>query len=108
MTFAVNYLAPFLLTNLLLDVLKNSAPTRIINIASDNHRFVRFDMQDLQLKRHYGFLRAYGRSKLALLLFTYELARQLQERASRSMLWSLARHRPLLVRKALALLLECF
>jgi len=78
MTFAVNYLAPFLLTNLLLDVLKNSAPTRIINIASDNHRYVRFDMQELQLKRHYGFLRAYGRSKLALLLFTYELARQLQ------------------------------
>jgi len=78
MTFAVNYLTPFLLTNLLLDVLKNSAPARVINIASDNHRFVRFDMQDLQLKRRYGFLRAYGRSKLALLLFTYELARQLQ------------------------------
>ena len=48
MTFAVNYLAPFLLTNLPLDVLKNSAPARIINIASDNRRFVRFDMQDLQ------------------------------------------------------------
>lgn len=78
MTFAVNYLAPFLLTNLLLDVLKNSAPARIINVDSDNHRFVRLDMQDLQLKRRYGFLRAYGRSKLALLLFTYELARQLQ------------------------------
>jgi NAD(P)-dependent dehydrogenase (short-subunit alcohol dehydrogenase family) len=78
MTFAVNYLAPFLLTNLLLDVLKNSAPSRIINVDSDNHRFVRLDMQDLQLKRRYGFLRAYGRSKLALLLFTYELARQLQ------------------------------
>src|SRR2546428_6497944 len=78
MTLAVNYLAPFLLTNLLLDVLKNSAPARIINVDSDNHRFVRLDMQDLQLKRRYGFLRAYGRSKLALLLFTYELARQLQ------------------------------
>src|SRR6266853_1997116 len=78
MTFAVNYLAPFLLTNLLLDVLKNSVPARIINVDSDNHRFVRLDMQDLQLKRRYGFLRAYGRSKLALLLFTYELARQLQ------------------------------
>ena len=78
MTFAVNYLAPFLLTNLLLDVLKDSAPSRIINIASDNHRFVRLDMQDLQLKHRYGFLRAYGRSKLALLLFTYDLARQLQ------------------------------
>lgn len=78
MTFAVNYLAPFLLTNLLLDVLKNSAPARIINVDSDNHRFVRLDMQDLQSQRRYGFLRAYGRSKLALLLFTYELARQLQ------------------------------
>jgi NAD(P)-dependent dehydrogenase (short-subunit alcohol dehydrogenase family) len=77
MTFAVNYLAPFLLTNLLLDVLKNSAPARIINVASDNHRFVRFDLHDLQLQHRYGFLRAYGRSKLALLLFTYELARRL-------------------------------
>src|SRR5256712_9002383 len=77
MTLAVNYLAPFLLTNLLLDVLKDSAPARIINVDSDNHRFVRLDMQDLQLQRRYGFLRAYGRSKLALLLFTYELARRL-------------------------------
>lgn len=77
MTFAVNYLAPFLLTNLLLDVLKNSAPARIINVDSDNHQFVRLDMHDLQLKRHYGFLRAYGRSKLALLLFSYDLARRL-------------------------------
>ncbi len=77
MTFAVNHLAPFLLTNLLLDVLKNSAPARIINVDSDNHRFVRLDMRDLQLKHRYGFLRAYGRSKLALLLFTYELARRL-------------------------------
>jgi NAD(P)-dependent dehydrogenase (short-subunit alcohol dehydrogenase family) len=77
MTFAVNYLAPFLLTNLLLDVLKDSTPARVINVASDNHRFVRLDMQDLQLQHRYGFLRAYGRSKLALVLFTYELARQL-------------------------------
>ena len=77
MTFAVNYLAPFLLTNVLLNVLKNSTPARIMNVDSDNHRFVRLDMQDLQLQHRYGFLRAYGRSKLALLLFTYELARQL-------------------------------
>jgi NAD(P)-dependent dehydrogenase (short-subunit alcohol dehydrogenase family) len=78
MTFAVNYLAPFLLTNLLLDALKNSAPARIINVNSDNHRFVRLDMHDLQLKHRYGFLRAYGRSKLALLLFTYDLAHRLR------------------------------
>jgi NAD(P)-dependent dehydrogenase (short-subunit alcohol dehydrogenase family) len=77
MTFAVNHLAPFLLTNLLLDVLKHSAPARIINVASENHRFVRLDLHDLQLQRRYGFLRAYGRSKLALLLFTYDLARRL-------------------------------
>ncbi len=77
MTFAVNYLAPFLLTNLLLDALKSSAPARIINVDSDNHRFVPLDMHDLQLKHRYGFLRAYSRSKLALLLFTYELARRL-------------------------------
>jgi NAD(P)-dependent dehydrogenase (short-subunit alcohol dehydrogenase family) len=78
MTFALNHLAPFLLTNLLLDTLKNSAPARIINVDSDNHRFVRLDMHDLQLQRRYGFLRAYGRSKLALLLSTYDLARQLR------------------------------
>jgi NAD(P)-dependent dehydrogenase (short-subunit alcohol dehydrogenase family) len=77
MTFAVNHLAPFLLTNLLLEVLQNSAPARIINVDSDNHRFVRLDMRDLQLQHRYGFLRAYGRSKLALLLFTYDLARRL-------------------------------
>jgi len=53
---------------LLLDVLQNSAPARIINVDSDNHRFVRLDMQDLQLQLRYGFLRAYGRSKLAPLL----------------------------------------
>lgn len=75
MSFAVNYLAPFLLTNVLLDALKKSAPARIINVDSDNHRFVRLDMQNLQLQRRYRFLSAYSRSKLALLLFTYRKRR---------------------------------
>jgi NAD(P)-dependent dehydrogenase (short-subunit alcohol dehydrogenase family) len=78
MTFAVNYLAPFLLTNLLLDVLKWSAPARIIQVSSSVERRARFEMHDLQFQHRYSFLRAYGQSKFALLLFTYELARQLQ------------------------------
>jgi NAD(P)-dependent dehydrogenase (short-subunit alcohol dehydrogenase family) len=78
MTFAVNYLAPFLLTNLLLDVLKASAPARIVNISSESHESGYIRMDDLQAEKHYRFLRAYGQSKLALVLFTYELARRLQ------------------------------
>src|SRR5215469_5272798 len=78
MTFAVNYLAPFLLTNLLLDVLKSSAPARIIQVSSSVERRARFELHDLQFHHRYSFLRAYSQSKLALLLFTYELARQLQ------------------------------
>ena len=78
MTFAVNYLAPFLLTNLLLDVLGRSAPARIIQVSSSVERRARLEMHDLQFQHRYSFLRAYGQSKLALLLFTYELARQLQ------------------------------
>src|SRR5438270_1985522 len=77
-TFAVNQLAPFLLTNLLLDVLKASAPSRIINVSSDSHEAGYIKMDDLQLEKHYRFMRAYGQSKLALVLFTYELARRLQ------------------------------
>ena len=76
MTFAVNYLAPFLLTNVLLDVIKASAPSRIINVSSDAHESGYFKMDDLQSEKKY--LRAYGQSKLALVLFTYELARRLQ------------------------------
>ncbi|HEX6552211.1 MAG TPA: SDR family oxidoreductase [Ktedonobacteraceae bacterium] len=77
-TFAVNLLAPFLLTNLLLDVIKASAPSRIINVSSASHEEGYINMDDLQFERHYRFLRAYGQSKLALVLFTYELARRLQ------------------------------
>src|SRR6266576_2877007 len=78
MTFAVNYLAPFLLTNLLLDVLKASAPARIVNVSSDSHRSGSIQMDDLQAEKHYRPMRTYPQSKLAVVLFTYELARRLQ------------------------------
>jgi NAD(P)-dependent dehydrogenase (short-subunit alcohol dehydrogenase family) len=74
MMFAVNQLAPFLLTNLLLDTLKASAPARIVNVSSEAHEAGFIKMDDLQSKRSYRFMRAYGQSKLALVLFTYELA----------------------------------
>jgi NAD(P)-dependent dehydrogenase (short-subunit alcohol dehydrogenase family) len=75
-TFAVNHLAPFLLTNVLLDVIKASAPSRIITVSSDAHEAGYIKMDDLQSEKKY--MRAYGQSKLALVLFTYELARRLQ------------------------------
>jgi len=75
--FAVNYLAPFLLTNLLLDVLKVSAPSRVVNVSSDGHKFGRIDFDDIQSKKR-SAIGAYGDSKLALHLFTYELARKLE------------------------------
>jgi len=74
-TLAVNYLAPFLLTTLLRDRLKASAPARIINVASGIQRAL--DFADLQGEKRYGGLRAYGESKTALILHTYELARRL-------------------------------
>jgi NAD(P)-dependent dehydrogenase (short-subunit alcohol dehydrogenase family) len=77
-TFAVNHLAYFLLTNLLLDRLKASAPARIVNVASDAHKFVnglRWD--DLGWANGYKSMRVYGQSKLANILFTRELARRL-------------------------------
>jgi NAD(P)-dependent dehydrogenase (short-subunit alcohol dehydrogenase family) len=78
MTFAVNYLAPFLLTNLLLDTLKASAPARIINVSSDAHEAGYINMDDLQSKNSFSFMKVYGQSKLALVLSTYELARRLE------------------------------
>jgi len=77
MTFAVNYLARFLLTNLLLDVLKSSAPARIIDVAGAYHRRGRIDFDDLQGEKGYSGARANRHSKLANILFTYELARRL-------------------------------
>ncbi len=78
MSFAVNYLAPFLLTHLLLESLVTSAPARVINVSSRAHEMVRRLSDDLANPRWpLGFL-AYGHSKLALNLFTYELARRLE------------------------------
>ena len=76
-TFGVNHLAPFLLTNLLLEKLARSAPARVIVVASEAHRRARLDFGDLMNVR-VGFLRAYERSKLANLLFVRALARRLQ------------------------------
>lgn len=78
MTFAVNHLAPFLLTNLLQDLLKKSAPSKIINVSSMAHQGARFDLGDLQGEASFEPYDAYSRSKLANLLFTYELARRLE------------------------------
>jgi NAD(P)-dependent dehydrogenase (short-subunit alcohol dehydrogenase family) len=78
-TFAVNHLAYFLLTRLLLERLKESAPARVVNVASDAHRGAgRLDFDDLESRRGYSAMRVYGRSKLANILFTRELARRLE------------------------------
>lgn len=77
MTFAVNHLAYFLLTNLLLDLLMASRPSRIVNVSSRAHRGVAIDFGDIGGRDHYSGWRAYQKSKLANLLFTRELARRL-------------------------------
>lgn len=77
--FAVNHLAYFLLTNLLLDALREGRPSRIINVGSNAHRFIkRFDFDDLQGEKRFRTLRAYALSKLENLYFTYALARRLE------------------------------
>ncbi len=77
MTFALNHLGYFLLTNLLLDTLKASAPARIINVSSYGHKRTQMNFDNLQAKQRYDGLQAYRQSKLANILFTYELARRL-------------------------------
>lgn len=77
-TLAVNHLAYFLLTNLLLDVLKSSAPARIVNVSSIAHRRGHIDFDDLQGEKKYSGFKAYNQSKLANILFTYELAKRLK------------------------------
>jgi NAD(P)-dependent dehydrogenase (short-subunit alcohol dehydrogenase family) len=77
MTFALNHLASFLLTDLLLDTIKASAPARIINLSSDAHATGKIEFDNLQGERNYS-PRAYENSKLANILFTLELARRLE------------------------------
>lgn len=78
MQLAVHHLAPFLLTELLLDRLRSSAPARVIMVSSMLHKLARIDFDDLQCRRKYSMARAYGQSKLAMLYYTYELAERLQ------------------------------
>ena len=79
-TFAVNHLGPFLLTNLLLDRMRESAPARVVNVASMAHASARkgIPFDDLQSRQRYRGMRVYGQSKLANILFTLELARRLE------------------------------
>ncbi len=78
LTFALNHLSYFLLTNLLLDVLKASAPARIVSVSSGAHQRSHLNFDDLEASKGYNAMRAYGQSKLANIVFTYELARRLE------------------------------
>lgn len=77
MTFALNHLGYFLLTNLLADILKSSAPSRVINVSSSLHKFGKLDFDDIPFNKGYSRMKAYWRSKLANIAFTYELAKRL-------------------------------
>ena len=77
-TFAINHLGYFLLTNLLLDVLKKSAPARIVNVASTAHKYGKLNIGEWVTGADYGAFSAYANSKLANVLFTYELARRIE------------------------------
>lgn len=77
-TFTVNYLAPFLMTNLLLDLLKKSSPSRIINLSSGLHSRGTIDFDDIEFKKSYSGIGAYSQSKLALILFTKHLGKMLE------------------------------
>jgi NAD(P)-dependent dehydrogenase (short-subunit alcohol dehydrogenase family) len=78
LTLAVNHLAPFLLTNLLLDLLEKSAPSRVITVSSEARRGAKIDFDDLQSERRYRAFPVYGMTKKANILFTYELAERLE------------------------------
>lgn len=77
-TFATNHLAYFLLTGLLLDLLKKSSPARIVNVSSNSHYNGKINLNDLQMEKKYFIMQAYANSKLCNVLFTYELARKLE------------------------------
>jgi len=74
----VNHFGHFLLTTLLLDNIKKSAPARIVNVTSSGHQLGNLDLEDLQLEKSYGAWKAYGNSKLANILFTKELQKRLE------------------------------
>lgn len=78
MTLALNHLNYFHLTQLLLDCLLASAPARVVNVSSEAHKMAAMDFDDLMAERKYSAFTVYGRSKLANVLFTYELARRLE------------------------------
>lgn len=80
MTFALNHMSYFLLTQLLLDILADSAPSRVVNVSSDAHRGGKLDFDNLQGEKGYSGFGAYGRSKLMNVVFTYELARRVADR----------------------------
>ena len=77
LTFAVNHLGHFLLTTLLMDRLRESAPSRVVILGSGAHKVGKIWFDDPQLTSNYGVFRAYGQSKLANIMFTRELARRL-------------------------------
>lgn len=77
-TFAVNHLAPFLLTNLLLERLRSSCPARVVTVASGAHFGATLDFEDLHSARGYSSMKVYSRSKLCNVMFTYALARRLE------------------------------
>ena len=79
LTWAINHLAPFLLTNMLIPLLRSSAPARIITVSSAAHVSTGIHFDDLNGEKSYSGLRAYGQSKLANILFTYELAHRLTD-----------------------------
>ena len=78
MNFAVNHLAPFLLTNLLLDTLKNSAPARIVSVSSEAHRTGKINFADVELEKSFSSFKSYSQSKLANILFTKKLSQLLK------------------------------
>jgi len=81
MTFALNHLGYFLLTNLLLDLLEKSAPARVINVSSSLHKMGKLDFKDIPFENGYSRSKAYQRTKLANIAFTYELARRLSNQS---------------------------
>ena len=108
MIFAVNHLAPFLLTHLLLDRLKAGAPARVVTVSSGAHRRRALDFDDLQNEKRYVPFDVYSQSKLANVYFTYELARRLEGTGVTAnclhpgvVSTSLFRHLPALLRFAL-------